>query len=123
LGEGDTALGESSFAVISKIGLTPTFSVRPSIFVEDDPTLLIPVTYDLLPRGVEAVELSVAPYFGAGAAISIGDDSAVDVLLTGGIDVPLSPQFTATAAVNATVFDNAAVGLLIGIAYNFPGGF
>jgi len=47
--------------------------------------------------------LSVALATGAGAAISIGDDSAVDFLLTGGIDVPLTPRFTATAAVNATV--------------------
>jgi hypothetical protein len=122
LGTGDTALGEGSFAVISKIGLTRYFSVRPTVFIDDDPTILIPLTYDLLPIGVPGrTGFSVAPYLGAGAAISVGDDSAVDFLLTGGVDVPLSPQFTATAAVNVTAFDNTAVGLLIGIGYNFSG--
>ena len=122
LGTGDTALGEGSFAVISKIGLTRYLSVRPTVFIDDDPTILIPLTYDLLPVGVPGrTGFSVAPYLGAGAAISVGDDSAVDFLLTGGVDVPLSPQFTANAAVNVTAFDNTAVGLLIGIGYNFSG--
>ncbi|HEY9674073.1 MAG TPA: hypothetical protein V6D11_21725, partial [Waterburya sp.] len=44
LGTGDTALGEGSFAVISKIGLTRYFSVRPTVFIDDDPTILIPLT-------------------------------------------------------------------------------
>src|ERR687885_190519 len=110
LGTGDTALGEGSFAVISKIGLTRYLSVRPTVFIDDDPTILIPLTYDLLPVGVPGrTGFSVAPYLGAGAAISVGDDSAVDFLLTGGVDVPLSPQFTANAAVNVTAFDNTAV--------------
>lgn len=119
VGDGGTALGDGSFVVLSKVGLTNTFSVRPSIFVNDDPTILIPVTYDFVPRGIAPVRASIAPYLGAGIAISISDDSAVDLLFTGGIDVPVSTQFTATAAINVTAFDNAAVGLLVGIGYNF----
>ncbi|HEY9667793.1 MAG TPA: hypothetical protein V6C91_13365 [Coleofasciculaceae cyanobacterium] len=124
LGDGDTAVGESSFAAISKIGLTRFLSVRPSVFIDDDPTILLPLTVDFVPQQVEEVEefrLRVAPYIGAGAAISIGDDTAVDFLGTAGLDVPLTPQFTATAAVNVTGFDNIAVGLLIGVGYNFVG--
>uniref|UniRef100_A0A0C1NA64 Outer membrane protein beta-barrel domain-containing protein n=1 Tax=Tolypothrix bouteillei VB521301 TaxID=1479485 RepID=A0A0C1NA64_9CYAN len=122
LGSGDTALGEGSFAIFSKLGLARSFSVRPSLYVSDDPTLLIPVTYDLLPIGVPGGgRFSVAPYLGAGAAISFGDDTSVDFLVTGGVDVPLTPQFTATAAVNVTAFDNTAVGLVIGVGYNFSG--
>ncbi|MBD2778914.1 hypothetical protein [Iningainema tapete] len=122
LGTGDTAIGDGSFVVFSKIGLTRNFSVRPSVFVSEDPTLLLPITYDLAPRAIPGTNgLGIAPYLGAGAAVSFGDDTSADFLLTGGVDVPLSPRFTATAAINATPFDNAAVGLSIGIGYNFSG--
>ncbi len=122
LGTGNTAVGEGSFAVFSKLGLSRSFSVRPTILVSDNPTLLIPLTYDLPPIGVPGgAGFSVAPYLGVGAAISFSDDTSADFLATGGIDVPLSPQFTATAAVNVTAFDDTAVGLLIGLGYNFSG--
>jgi hypothetical protein len=66
--------------------------------------------------GTEAIEVSsesieidfrVSPYIGAGAAISTSDEGAVDFLATGGVDVPINDRFTANAAVNATLFDNA----------------
>lgn len=123
LGDGDTAIGEGSFAILSKIGLTRDFSVRPSVLIEDNVTILLPLTYDFTfgegPTG--ELGFTAAPFLGAGAAISTGDDTSVDLLLTGGIDVPLSPQFTATASVNASVTGNVAVGLLLGIGYNFSG--
>jgi hypothetical protein len=122
LGTGGTALGEGSFAVFSKLGLARSFSVRPSILISDNPTLLIPVTYDFLPIGVPGGGgFSLAPYLGVGAAISFNDDTSADFLITGGVDVPLSPRFTATAAINVTAFDETAVGLLIGVGYNFSG--
>ncbi len=123
IGSGDTQLGQGSFALISKIGLRPSFSVRPSILFSDDVTILLPVTYDFSfgegPTG--ALGFSAAPYVGLGAAISTGDGGDVALLLTGGIDVPISSQFTATAAVNATVTGEAAVGILLGVGYNFSG--
>ena len=127
LGEGDTAVGEGSFAIFSKIGITPNLSARPAVLVSDDPTILLPVTFDFIPgvsRTTEDVTervagLSVSPYVGAGVAIATGDDAAVDFLATGGVDVPLSPQISATASVNATLFENPAVGLMLGVGYNF----
>lgn len=123
IGDGDTALGETSFSIFSKIGLTRSLSVRPSILIGDNVTILLPITYDFsIGEGpTEGVGFRAAPFVGAGAAISTGDDSGVDLLLTGGIDIPLSSQFTATAAVNASVTGNPAVGLFIGIGYNFAG--
>jgi hypothetical protein len=119
---GSTALGEGSFAVFSKLGLTRYLSVRPTILISENPTLLVPITYDLFPVGVPGeARFSVAPYLGAGAAIAFGDDTSADFLITGGVDVPLSRQLTLTGAVNLTAFDNTAVGLLIGIGYNFSG--
>ena len=116
---GDTALGDTNFTVLSKIGLTPTISVRPSVMIGDDADILIPVTLDFPSYTADGIGVSAAPYVGAGVAITTGDSDVVRLLLTGGVDVPLTPQFTATAAVNAAVFDDTDVGLLLGIGYNF----
>ncbi|WP_231510572.1 hypothetical protein [Fischerella sp. PCC 9605] len=68
---GDSALSEGSFMVISKIGLTRTISVRPSVAIADDPVVLVPLTYDFNFRTADAFEetFSLAPYVGAGVAI------------------------------------------------------
>ncbi|MFH7026556.1 MAG: hypothetical protein ACHBN1_14380 [Heteroscytonema crispum UTEX LB 1556] len=120
---GDSALSEGGFAVISKIGLTRSISVRPSIVIEDDPVILIPLTYDFNLRAADALDttLAVAPYVGAGVAIETSDDASVGFLLSGGVDVPLSTNFTATAGVNAAFLDETDVGLMIGVGYNFSG--
>lgn len=118
---GDTALGDSSFMVISKIGLTTRIAVRPSVAIESDPVILVPVTYDFSLRPVDAFteRLPISPYVGGGVAISTGEDSEVGPLLTAGADFPITPRFTATASVNAAFLDETEVGLLIGIGYNF----
>nr|WP_248277582.1 hypothetical protein [Brasilonema sp. UFV-L1] len=123
---GDSALGDSNFMVISKIGLTNAISVRPAAVIGDNTTILIPVSYDLSFKQVSdpfAEPLPIAPYIGAGAAINTGDGSEVAFLLTGGIDVPISSRFTATAAVNAAFFNDTDIGLSIGVGYNFRGLF
>jgi hypothetical protein len=121
---GDSALGDTSFAILSKIGLTNNFSVRPSVLFRDNLTVLVPVTYDFVSR--EAVEVSddfvitAAPYLGAGVAFSTGDDGNFGFLISGGIDVPLSSNFTATAGLNIGFLDGTDVGLLLGVGYTFP---
>jgi hypothetical protein len=123
IGSGDTQLGQGSFAVVSKVGLLPSVSVRPAFLFSDNLTILVPITYDFsFGEGpTEGLNFSAAPYLGVGVAISTGDDSDVGLLLSGGIDVPLSSQFTATASVNASVTGEAAVGILLGVGYNFQG--
>lgn len=123
IGDGDIALGQGSFAVLSKIGLTRNFSVRPSVLFSDDVAILLPITYDFsFGEGLTGdFGFTAAPFLGIGAAISTGRGGDVGLLLTGGIDVPLSSQFTATASVNASVTGQAAVGVLLGIGYNFAG--
>lgn len=121
---GDSALGDSAFAIISKIGLTSNFSVRPTVLFRDELTILAPVTYDFVSR--DAVEVSddfvitAAPYLGAGVAVSTGDNGNFGFLISGGVDVPLSSNFTATAGLNVGFLDGAEVGLLIGVGYTFP---
>jgi hypothetical protein len=116
-------LGQGSFAVLSKIGLTRNISVRPSVLFTDNVSVLVPLTYDFnFGAGpTESLGFSAAPFLGVGAGFSTGNNSNVGLLLTGGIDVPITPQFTATASVNATVTGRAAVGLLLGVGYNFAG--
>ncbi|MBE9053382.1 hypothetical protein IQ243_23750 [Nostocales cyanobacterium LEGE 11386] len=119
---GNTTLSQGSFAVFSKIGLTNNFSARPAAFLGDDQVFLIPLTVDFPVQSVTETgeqQINVAPYLGGGAAISTGRDSSVGVLLTGGVDVPVSPQFTATAGVNVGFVDETEVGLLLGVGYNF----
>ncbi len=118
---GDTGIGEGSFSVISKVGLTRNFSARPSVLFGDNTTILLPVTVDFPTQNVETTRFNVAPYVGGGAIISTGDDSDVGVLLTGGIDVPINSQFTATAGVNVGFVDETDVGVILGVGYNFSG--
>ncbi|AFZ03439.1 hypothetical protein Cal6303_4539 [Calothrix sp. PCC 6303] len=125
VGGGDSSLGDGNFAVISKIGLSRTLSVRPAAVVGDNTTFLLPVTYDFNLQSATdpfVEPLPIAPYVGVGAAIKTGgDDSTVAFLVSGGVDVPLNRQFTATASVNAGFFDQTDVGFLIGVGYNFSG--
>ena len=119
---GETGIGEGSFSVMSKVGFTRNLSVRPSVLFGDDVTVLLPVTLDFPTENLEITRFNVAPYIGGGAIISTGDDSDIGVLLTGGIDVPINPQFTATAGVNVGfVDDDTDVGVMIGVGYNFSG--
>ncbi|WGV28892.1 hypothetical protein [Halotia branconii] len=120
---GESSLGDGNFAVISKVGLTNALSVRPSAVFGDNTTILLPITYDFAFQQTDPFSepLAIAPYVGIGAAINTGDDSEVGFLASGGIDVPLNSQFTATAAVNAAFFDETDIGLLLGVGYNFTG--
>jgi hypothetical protein len=124
LNGGSSALGDGNFTILSKIGLTRTFSARPSILLGDNATILLPLTYDFSFQSVGdpfSEPLPIAPYLGVGAAIRTGDDTEAAFLVTGGVDVPLNNQFTATAAVNAGFFNNTDIGLLLGVGYNFSG--
>ncbi len=122
-GGGDSSLGDGNFAVVSKIGLTNSISVRPSAVFGHNTTILVPITYDFSFKSADAFSepLAIAPYVGVGGAYKTGDNSKFAFLVSGGIDVPLTPQFTATAAVNAGFFDKTDVGLLLGVGYNFTG--
>lgn len=122
-GDGSSSLGDGNFAVVSKIGLTKAISVRPSAVFGDNTTILLPITYDFTFKSADAFSepLAIAPYIGVGAAYKTGDDSQFAFLASAGVDVPLTPQFTATAAINAGFFEQTDVGLLFGIGYNFTG--
>ncbi len=115
---GRTDLGRGSFTLFSKIGLTENLSARPALLATRRPAILLPVTFDFPLRSVDG-RVSFAPYIGGGAVVSTGRDSVVRGLLSGGVDVPLSEQFTANAGVNVGFFGKTEVGLRLGVGYNF----
>ncbi|MBE9105462.1 fasciclin domain-containing protein [Nostoc cf. edaphicum LEGE 07299] len=118
----DTALSDSNFAVISKVGLTNYLSVRPSVIFGDDTIFLVPVTLDFSPRTAGSVgerSFAISPFIGAGVAIEANLDTDIGLLLTGGVDLPVGSRFTVTGSVNASFLDDTDVGLLLGVGYNF----
>jgi hypothetical protein len=114
---GDTRLSEGSAKVFGKVGLTEILSARPSALIGRNAAFLLPVTLDFAPG--QALGLRAAPYIGGGVAISTARDSTIGPLVTGGVDVPVSPRVTATAGVNVGFVDRTDVGLLLGVGYNF----
>ncbi|MBE8967000.1 fasciclin domain-containing protein [Nostocales cyanobacterium LEGE 12452] len=118
----DTALSDSNFAVISKVGLTNYLSVRPSVIFGDDTIFLVPLTLDFSPRSAGSVgerSFAISPFIGAGVAIEANLDTDIGLLLTGGVDLPVGSRFTVTGSVNASFLDDTDVGLLLGVGYNF----
>lgn len=125
----DTFGDVGAFAVISKLRLFPIFggpegstnlSLRPSVIVGEDVTFVVPLTVDFVLPGIAIGGIStsaVVPYFGLGFTLTT-DNDIFYFDLTGGLDVPIG-QFTANAAVNVGFLDDLALGLTLGVGYNF----
>jgi len=120
---GETALGLGNFSVISKIGLTNYLSFRPGAVIGDNTVVLLPVTFDLASEAQKLFgnKFRIDPYIGGGVAINTGHNSDAGGLVTGGIDLPITRQFTLNAAVNAAFINNTSVGVVVGVGYNFNG--
>lgn len=113
-----------SFAVISKYALSDQIAVRPSVLIGDGFAVLVPVTYQFNRFSTDIQGFQISPYAGVGASYVDGDDdSNLGLLLSGGVDVPLSQRFTANAQANFTgIFsDESNFGVTVGVGYNFGG--
>lgn len=119
---GGTSIGEFGFAGVSRIGFTQNLSVRPSLILNDRASLLIPVTYDFFLTREPFEPVALAPFIGGGVAFDFS--GKVGPMITGGVDFPLTPRFTATGSANvAFLEDDTKFGILIGVGYNFGGLF
>ena len=108
-----------SFAVISKIAFANRIAVRPSVLFGDDVAVLVPVTYDFRQYAPDAGGFRIIPYGGVGAAYSSGDgDSDINLLLSAGVDVPVTRQITVNAQANLGLFSDTDFGVTVGAAYN-----
>ncbi|PPS45124.1 hypothetical protein [Chroococcidiopsis sp. TS-821] len=116
---GDTAMGESSFSINSRIGLTDSLSVRPSVGLTSDPNITVPLTIDF-PTGADTdIEDSVTPYIGGGIVITTGDNGQVAPMATVGLDIPIADAFGASISVDAGFLDTTQVGASVGVSYSF----
>jgi len=120
---GDSGIGDNGFSLFAKIGLTRVFSVRPSVTFGNNTDFVIPITYDFSITAEPFQRINLAPFVGAGVVISTSQKSNFGVALTGGVDIPLSNQFTAVGSITIGFLDTTSVGLLLGLAYNFGRGF
>jgi len=113
------ASGVSSFGfnVISKIGLGPRFSLRPSATITNQSTsFIIPLTYNF--NVTEVFGFRTQPYVGAGVDIPTG--ASVGFIVNAGVDVPISRDFTLNAVTNWRFIDGFGLGLSLGVGYNLP---
>lgn len=124
VGSGNTDLSQGRFLVYGKLGFTPNISLRPAVLLGNQTTFLIPLTYDFPLQAADAIQpVSYVPYLGGGVIVASGSgNNNVGFLLSGGVDFPISRDFTATAGLNVGfVRSSTDFGILLGIAYNIPG--
>ncbi|MBD2177998.1 hypothetical protein H6F42_13840 [Pseudanabaena sp. FACHB-1998] len=112
-------LGDRSLVILSKLGVTETLSVRPSVYLLGDfVSILIPVTYEFEPQRSFG-DFKFSPYLGGGLAIDAGSNSSYGPLITAGVDIPLSSVFTINVAANLAFLNSANLGIVVGVGYNF----
>lgn len=124
LSDDGSALGRGRFLIYGKLGITPEISFRPAALLGNDTTFLLPITYDFPLQPADAIQpTSFVPYLGGGAIVATGSgESNLGFLLSGGVDLPISRDFTATAGLNVGFLrSNTDFGILLGVAYNFSG--
>ena len=111
-------------AVITKVKLfelndNNDVSIRPSMLVGKDVTFTFPVTVDILLGDPEAriAGKTFVPYGGLGTTFTT-DSDVFYFNLVGGMDIPFN-RFTINAETNVGFLDDIALGLRLGIGYNF----
>ncbi|NEP12092.1 MAG: hypothetical protein F6K14_18155 [Symploca sp. SIO2C1] len=118
--EEESALGRGAFVINGKLNLVRNISFRPAVFIGDNTTFVLPVTYDfLIPGDDPFAPVKFAPFVGGGAAIATGDNSSVGFLFTGGVEIPLSRQFVANGSINVGFLETTDVGIQLGVGYLF----
>ncbi|MEA5450462.1 hypothetical protein VB780_17910 [Leptolyngbya sp. CCNP1308] len=114
---GNSALSSFGFNIISKISLGPRFSVRAGATATNDRWgFTIPVTYNF--NTVSYGGFRAQPYVGAGVEIPTSGD--IGLLVNAGADVPISRDFTLNGVANFRLTSGFALGIGLGVGYNFP---
>ncbi|RAM50643.1 MAG: hypothetical protein C6Y22_15800 [Hapalosiphonaceae cyanobacterium JJU2] len=116
----ETALGSGGLAILTKNRLTDNLSLHSTSVVFGSRTAIstAALTFGIPITDQPSGQVVAFPFVGGGVLLKGNFD--VSGLITGGVDVPISEELTATAQVNLGFLDdNTDVGLQIGIGYNF----
>jgi hypothetical protein len=117
-----TSLGTGGgLAILSKVGFTENLSLHDAtvLFGSGAATSMIILTADFPIRN-EVGQTVISPFIGGGAMLRYKEGLLISPAISGGIDIPLSKNFTGTVRINAGFPSdrNADIGILIGAGYN-----
>jgi hypothetical protein len=122
LGGNTTALGTGGVAILTKVRFSDNLSLHDAtiLFGGGAATSMIIVSADLPIRNATGQTI-VSPFIGGGAMLRYDRGLSISPAISGGIDIPVSQNFTGTVRVNAgfPANRNADVGILAGVGYNF----
>ena len=115
--------GSNDGAVVNgKYSLSNNFSVRPEVFTnargdngDRGVAVLAPITYDFNGDGSRRLQ----PFVGAGAGVTTGDQTELQVVGTAGADLRLGRRYALNGSVNYLPLDEQRVDFVAGLGYRF----
>jgi hypothetical protein len=117
-----TALGTGGITVVSKVRFTNNLSLHDAtvLFGSGAATSMIIVSADFPIRN-SAGQTIAAPFIGGGAQLRYAEGVYINPAISGGVDIPMSSNFTGTVRLNAGFPSNrpADIGVLFGVGYSF----
>jgi hypothetical protein len=117
-----TALGTGGIVILTKVRFSDRLSLHDAtiLFGGGVPTSMIIVSADFPIRN-DAGQTIISPFIGGGAMLRYDRGLSISPAISGGIDLPISKNFTGTVRLNAGFPNNrnADVGILAGVGYNF----
>jgi len=118
---GESSMGDSGGTLFTRIAFTENFSFRPSVIIGDGTSITIPFTYDI-PFSREPYGPPVTLFIGGGFGLDLKQGTHGPLISTG-IDIPFTNNFTFNVTLNTGFWEQRAVdwGLTLGLGYNFPG--
>lgn len=118
-----TALSSGGASVLTKTVLSENLALHTAtvLFGSSPSSSSFALTLNLPIREERARQIIAIPFLGGGVAVRNADGLVVSPMVSGGLDIPLSKDFTGTVRVNA-IFPSdrqTDVGILAGIGFNF----
>jgi hypothetical protein len=117
-----TALGTGGIVILTKVRFSDNLSLHDATILLGGAaaTSMIIVSADFPIRN-DAGKTIISPFIGGGGMLRYDRGLSISPAISGGIDLPISKNFTGTVRLNAGFPSNrnADVGILAGVGYNF----